>query len=234
MKRLWFIASVSLLLLTTLLVYSFICAQSIDFQQFQLVKKPLSFPIKRKLLTLQYIREHYDQSANSILINPKIIVVHWTGSNNLNGVFNQLDSPTLPKHSESIVKKAGELNVSSHFLVARDGTIYQLMPEIWMARHTIGLNRHAIGIENIGGPDSPLTSDQLNANTLLVDYLVNKFPDIKYLIGHYQYLSFYESPYWEEKDYNYYTIKTDPGKAFMQALYSKTRYLLLLNQYIKN
>src|SRR5580693_7225904 len=48
------------------------------------------------------------------------------------------------------LQREGELNVSAHFLVDRDGTIYRLMPETWMARHCIGLNRVAIGIENVG------------------------------------------------------------------------------------
>jgi len=31
--------------------------------------------------------------------------------------------------------------------VDRDGTVYRLMPENWMARHCIGLNHVAIGVE---------------------------------------------------------------------------------------
>ena len=54
--------------------------------------------------------------------------------------------------------KADEVNVSAHFLVDRDGTIYRLMPETRLARHVIGLNWCAIGIENVGGPESPLTA----------------------------------------------------------------------------
>ena len=46
----------------------------------------------------------------------------------------------------------------------RDGAVYRLMPETWMARHTIGLNRVAIGIENVGGPRWPLTPEQLRAD----------------------------------------------------------------------
>ena len=42
------------------------------------------------------------------------------------------------------------LNVSSHYLVDRDGTIYQLTPETILNRHAIGVNWCSIGIENIG------------------------------------------------------------------------------------
>ena len=160
-----------------------------------------------------------------------MIVIHWTGSSSIEGTFNQLNAPYLPNYLPEKLQSAGKLNVSSHFLVDRQGTIFQLMPEFWMARHTIGLNRSAIGIENIGSNEAPLTKKQLIANAELIKHLVNKFPKIEYLIGHHEYLAFYETPLWEELDSNYYSIKTDPGKEFMKQLNKKIKYLLLLNSY---
>ena len=66
------------------------------------------------------------------------------------------------------------------------------MPETWMARHVIGLNHYAIGIENIGGIDGKddLTEAQVKANAFLVCFLKNKYPEIKYVIGHNEYLNF--------------------------------------------
>lgn len=49
------------------------------------------------------------------------------------------------------------LNVSTQFLVDRDGTIFRLLPDTTFARHVIGLNHLAIGIENIGCDDMPVT-----------------------------------------------------------------------------
>jgi hypothetical protein len=43
-------------------------------------------------------------------------------------------------------------------------------PELF-ARHTIGLNYCAIGIENIGSKSQPLTDEQVEANAELVKYL---------------------------------------------------------------
>ena len=63
------------------------------------------------------------------------------------------------------------LNVSSQFIIDRDGSIYQLMPPNQFARHTIGLNYCAIGVENIGGSKQPLTEAQVEANAKLIRYL---------------------------------------------------------------
>jgi N-acetylmuramoyl-L-alanine amidase len=67
------------------------------------------------------------------------------------------------------------------------GPFFQLMPETWMARHCIGLNQVAIGIENVGdGQKFPLTDAQATANAALVRYLKARYP-IEYLIGHMEY-----------------------------------------------
>ena len=88
---------------------------------------------------------------------------------------------------------------------------HQLMPDNWMARHTIGLNHNAIGIENIGGIDGKddLTEAQVKANAFLVCHLKKKYPAIKHLIGHNEYLRFKNTKLWLEKDPNYQTDKTD-------------------------
>jgi len=90
-----------------------------------------------------------------------------------------------------------------------------------MARHVIGLNYSAIGVENVGGEANKkedLTPAQVAANIRLVKYLKMKYPDISYLIGHYEYKKMQTNPLWLEKDASYRTTKADPGKKFMQAV----------------
>jgi beta-N-acetylhexosaminidase len=103
-------------------------------------------------------------------------------------------------------------------MVDRDGTIYRLMPDNWMARHVIGLNYSTIGIENIGGKGNKaedLTPAQLKSNIALVHYLKNKYPKIEYLMGHYEYRQMEKTTLWLELDKGYRTVKNDPGKKFM-------------------
>ena len=113
------------------------------------------------------------------------------------------------------------------FAVDRDGTVCRLMQETWMARHTIGLNRVAVGVENVGGPRWPLTPEQLNSNAELVRYLRGKYPSIQYLIGHNEYLRFRGTSLWEEKDSRYVTGKQDPGERFMTELRARVTDLRL-------
>ena len=46
--------------------------------------------------------------------------------------------------------------VCAHFVIDRDGTIYELVPPNIMCRHTVGLNWTAIGIEHVGYSDGEI------------------------------------------------------------------------------
>ncbi|SDB64844.1 N-acetylmuramoyl-L-alanine amidase [Flavobacteriaceae bacterium MAR_2010_188] len=187
-----------------------------------IIQKPIIFDQNRKDLSLEYLSSRYGITQQAPTIVPKMIVLHWTEIETFQDSYNAFYNPLLP-NARPELKDAGSLNVSAHFLVDRDGLIYQLLPETTMARHTIGLNHCAIGIENVGGTKiTPLTESQLKANIWLVKYLSNKY-DIDYLIGHSEYTLFEDSPLWLEKDKSYRTVKTDPGDDFMSKVRAKTK-----------
>jgi beta-N-acetylhexosaminidase len=182
-----------------------------------IIQKPILFSQKRINLTKEYIKNHYALDVKNIDIKPKSIVLHWTSIMNFELCHERLKAEEIVA-GRAYIEKASLLNVSAHFLVNRDGTIYQLMPENLMARHTIGLNYSSIGIENIGGQDNKeedLTPEQVEANIKLIRYLKQKYPNIEYLLGHHEYLKMQDSPLWLEQDKNYRTAKVDPGAAFM-------------------
>jgi N-acetyl-anhydromuramyl-L-alanine amidase AmpD len=157
-------------------------------------------------------------------IIPKMIVLHWTEIPTLQKSFEAFYNVKLPDW-RSEIKSSSSLNVSSQFLVDQDGTIYRLMDETTMARHVIGLNHCAIGVENVGGTaQTPLTKAQIKANIRLVKYLAKKY-DIDYLIGHYEYTNFIGHELWLEKDDVYRTKKTDPGADFLNAVKEGTKKL---------
>lgn len=184
---------------------------------FTIVDKPIIFDDTREKLTLEYLDSHYDLKQETSTITPKMVVVHWTQIPSLEKSFNAFNPEKLPNF-RSDIKTASALNVSSQFLVDQDGTIYRLMPETTMARHVIGLNHCAIGIENVGGTDEmPLTDAQLKSNIALIKYLKEKYP-IDYVIGHYEYTYFDGHELWLEKDDGYRTKKVDPGKEFLASV----------------
>jgi N-acetyl-anhydromuramyl-L-alanine amidase AmpD len=183
----------------------------------KIIDKPILFDEVRKELTLAYLKEHYGLDQQEPTINPKMVIVHWTAFSTLDESYEAFKEPKLSSSRPDIVN-ASVLNVSSQFMVDRDGTIYRLMPENFMARHVIGLNHCAIGIENVGGTSEfPLTAAQLKSNIWLVRYLKEKY-DIQYLIGHYEYTNFEDHKLWLEKDNGYRTTKTDPGIDFISDI----------------
>lgn len=183
-----------------------------------IIQKPLLFGEKRKELTLAYIKEHYGLTPKDITIVPKMIVLHWTADMSFEKSFERLYPELLVSDRTDIVN-ASVLNVSAHFLIDRNGSIYQLMPDNFMARHVIGLNYTSIGIENIGGENNEkedLTEAQLQANIRVVKYLQAKYPTINHVIGHHEYMQYEKDSLWLEKDALYRTQKKDPGQKFMK------------------
>ena len=136
-----------------------------------IIDRPIIFDEERISLSKEYIKEHYGLEVKNIEIQARIIVVHWTEVNDLNRSIQRFEKTLLPSDRPDI-QKASALNVSTHFMVDRDGTIYRLMDEKLMARHVIGLNYSSIGIENVGGKDNKenLTQAQLRANISLIRY----------------------------------------------------------------
>ena len=186
---------------------------------FTIYDKPLPFPPEREEMTKNYIEAHYGFRPETIAIQPEIIVLHWTGIDGFRDSWERFAPLTLVD-SRPDIADAGAVNVSVHFLVARNGTVYRLMPETRMGRHVIGLNYCAIGVENAGGSEGndDLTDAQVKADANLVRNLKERFPTIQYLIGHHEYLAFEHLPLWREKDPDYRTTKYDPGARFMERV----------------
>ena len=188
----------------------------------KIVDRPIIFDDTRNQLTLEYLAGHYGLQQGTPSITPKMIVLHWTYIPTLQKSFEAFNTSVLPDWRPELNNASG-LNVSSQFLVDQDGAIYRLMPETTMARHVIGLNHCAIGIENVGGTaETPLTQKQVKANIKLVNYLAKKYP-IDYLIGHYEYTNFENHELWLEQDDGYRTEKTDPGQDFLNQVKQATR-----------
>lgn len=192
------------------------CSQA----QPKIIQKPITWDTTREELSLDYMNSHYGIEKKHASISPKMIVVHWTEIPTMEATYDTFYPSLLPSSREGI-KSAGSLNVSSQYLVDRDGSVYQLLPDTTFARHVIGLNHCAIGIENVAdGKKYPLTEAQFQANLELIKYLANKY-DIEYLIGHDQYKQFIGHELWLEKDPNYLTDKNDVGEEFIQRLFSQ-------------
>jgi N-acetylmuramoyl-L-alanine amidase len=187
-----------------------------------IIDRPIRFDDERKALTLAYRQAHSDPKATDITIVPQIVVIHHTAFATLEQSFQYFDRTRIEGSREELAR-AGDVNVSAHFLVDLDGKVYRLMPETWMARHCIGLNHVAIGIENVGGaPNVRLTEAQVDANAALIRDLKQRH-DIVLVIGHHEYRKLEREPWFLERDASYRTTKVDPGPDFMRKVRARIK-----------
>jgi N-acetyl-anhydromuramyl-L-alanine amidase AmpD len=184
----------------------------------QIVEQPIQWNEQRRKLSLEYLSLRHGLTQEEPVIVPVMVVLHATESATLSSAFHTFDPPKMPAGERPFLAKASALNVSAHFLVDRDGTVVRLLPETTFARHTVGLNWCAIGVENIGGtPKVPLNDAQAKASADLVRHLAARFP-IRHLLGHHEYLAYRKTSLWKETSTTYFTVKSDPGAVFMKKV----------------
>jgi N-acetylmuramoyl-L-alanine amidase len=157
----------------------------------QIVSKLIPFGAKRRAEMAAYAKRHYGVDRWR-LEHPHVIVEHYTGSNSFESAYATFASDTPDV-------ELGELpGTCAHFIVDRDGTIYQLVRLNTMCRHTVGLNWTAFGIEHVGTSDRQIldNSAQLSASLSLTLWLMNTYAiQLRNVIGHNESLT---SPYHRE------------------------------------
>lgn len=158
----------------------------------KIIQKPIPFTAARKADMAAYAQRHYGLDTY-LLKQPQVIVEHYTENNSVSATFNTF-APNVA--DPELHEKPG---VCSHFVIGRDGKIYQLVPITIMCRHTVGLNYTAIGIEHVGTSDDSVLNDkkQIAASLKLTRWLrCTQSIAIKNVIGHNESLS---SPFHMER-----------------------------------
>jgi N-acetyl-anhydromuramyl-L-alanine amidase AmpD len=143
-----------------------------------IVWKPIPFGEKRKSEMAGYSKRHYGQHTWRLRA-PKVIVEHYTAGTSFSSAWNTFAADS--RHN-------GELpGTCAHFIIDRDGTIYQLVRLRIRCRHAVGMNSTAIGIEHVGTSDQMVLSDwaQMHSSLRLTLWLMQKFGiNIGNVIGH--------------------------------------------------
>ena len=157
----------------------------------RIVWKRIPFGATRRAQTRAYAKRHYGTSTATL--RPKVIVEHFTASSTFSSAFNTFaaNAPDVELHERP--------GVCSHFIVDKDGTIYQLVSLKLICRHTVGLNDRAIGIEHVGMSDGEILGrqKQLRASLALTRWLQSRYAiKTRDVIGHAESLS---SPYHHER-----------------------------------
>lgn len=158
----------------------------------RIVSRRIPFGLDRKRQTRAYARRHYGLNTHR-LADPKVIVEHFTASSTFGSAFNTFaaNAPDIELHERP--------GVCAHFIVDRDGTIYQLVSLKLICRHTIGLNHVSIGIEHVGMSDADVMgrAAQRRASLRLTRWLAARYGIARRnVIGHAESL---RSPYHRER-----------------------------------
>src|SRR5688500_11964517 len=88
------------------------------------VEAPTKWSAERERLTLEYRKRHSDPNATTLAIEPRVIVLHYTGGSSAEGTRAYFDNLKVEAARPELVR-AGAVNVSAHYVVERDGTIYK-------------------------------------------------------------------------------------------------------------
>ena len=134
----------------------------------------------RRAETARYAERHYGLNTWR-LVQPHVIVEHYTASTTFSSAWNTFasDAPDPELHELP--------GTCAHFVIDRDGTIYQLVPLTTICRHTVGLNWTAIGIEHVGTSDASILENprQMRASLQLTLWLMHRYDiSLPNVIGH--------------------------------------------------
>jgi N-acetylmuramoyl-L-alanine amidase len=145
-----------------------------------IVAKPVPFGAQRRAETAQYAARHYGLHTWR-LQHPRVIVEHYTANESFSATWNTFasDAPDPELHERP--------GTCAHFVIDRDGTIYQLVSLSTMCRHTVGLNWTAIGIEHVGTSDDSILQSpkQIAASRRLTLWLMHRYGiSLPNVIGH--------------------------------------------------
>ena len=156
-----------------------------------IVQRPIPFGAKRREEMRAYARRHYGID-DFHLRGPKVIVEHYTATDTFQAAYATFanDVPDVELHELP--------GTCAHFIVDKDGTIYQLVALTTMCRHTVGLNWTAFGIEQVGLNAGEILSRpaQYGAVVRLTAWLRCRYGiAVRNVIGHSESLS---SPYHHE------------------------------------
>jgi beta-N-acetylhexosaminidase len=153
---------------------------------------PIPFGADRRREMRAYARRHYGLDSDR-LTRPRVIVEHYTVTETLDATFNTFAANVPDPELRELP------GVCAHFVIDRDGEIYQLVPLALMCRHTVGLNYTAIGIEHVGSSDEDVLGNrsQLKASLALTRWLRCRYDiEAANVIGHSESVS---SPYHRER-----------------------------------
>lgn len=119
----------------------------------------------------EFIQSPNRGSRNGVPISR--VILHYTAG------------PSAKSAINTFLNDKGPKRVSSHYIVDKNGDIYQMVADNEMASHCKGANIDSIGIEHVAMNGDPLTPAQEISSIALIKYLLSNYklkPDV--ITGH--------------------------------------------------
>ena len=107
----------------------------------------------------QFIESPNHSSRNGATID--VVVLHCTEAS-LESTLTEFQKPTGRQ-------------VSAHYVVDRNGDIYQMVRDSERANHCRGANENSIGIEHVGKENDPLAKAQAASSAALIRWLIEQY-----------------------------------------------------------
>jgi N-acetylmuramoyl-L-alanine amidase len=182
--------------------------------------KPIEFEDLRTKLTQDYVKRHYEIPLKEIEFTPAMLILHRSKIGDLGDFYESVRKSILQGTQEFEDDEDADVNMSTHYVIDRDGAIYSLMKDYQIARHSVGLDRQAIGITIIGSGTDVLSDKQVVAAAMLARYLKSKYGTLAWLVGDGETAAFESSLLWEEKLPFVRDPDLDPGAPYMTRVRS--------------
>jgi N-acetylmuramoyl-L-alanine amidase len=173
---------------------------------------------------MDYNRRHYRDP--SLVLKPGAIVMHYTTSRTFSSAWDTFCQGAMYDDGD-VGTVFGHLSV--HFIIDRDGTIYQTLPLDRRCRGAYGVNHVALSIEMVSPDEGDLLKNKKlqESSFRLVTSLMKRFSiPLEKVYGHYQvsagkkyvpeYLDYGDSRY--PGSYPPAFGRTDPGRTYMDRL----------------
>ena len=112
-----------------------------------------------KPLIKQFIQSPNYSSRNGERI--RRVIMHYTTSRNVNGTIKHFLNPAS--------------RVSAHYVIGRDGSIFQMVRDSDKAWHAKAANADSIGIEHSAAPGDQMTPAQELSSIALVRWLLSEY-----------------------------------------------------------
>jgi hypothetical protein len=107
----------------------------------------------------QFIRSPNVSSRNGVSIS--MIVMHYTDGSSAQGAIDRFSDPAN--------------KVSAHYIIERNGDIYQMVEDSDEAWHARAANPYSIGIEHVALPNQQMSDQQTVSSVALVAWLMKTY-----------------------------------------------------------